>query len=662
MPIHYRPRRIALLASVSVLCVWGQPAFAAPVDEKIVVTASPVANSADRFSRIVAKQNRSDILTNGGADIGTALIGVPGVTSTGFAPGASRPVVRGFEANRVLVAENGLGSHDVADLSPDHGTPVDILSASVIEILRGAATLRYGSQAIGGVVNVLNGRIPDGAADGMAGEMVGIYTSAGRGGEGAVAVRGGGGGLKFHFDAFKRDLRDYEIPDGIQPNSFAEASGASFGAAFVSDGGSLGLAYSANRSDYGLPSGDAAIDMDTQKLQLRGVVNVNAGAFKKVVVEAAGSDYEHSEVEPDGAIAATFLNDEKDARVEAIFGEMGAVLDLAVGLQFHQREVSALGEAEEFLLPAEASSVAGYAFARIGLSGELDLEAAIRAESATREGTPVSDIFTSVDFAPISAALGLVWRASPETVLGLHASSAGRAPAVAELFARGPHEGTGTYETGDPTLNVERANSVEGTARWSKGAISLGGALWYAQYDGFIYSRLTGNTCAEDGTCIVGPGEELLEVFIEQDDATLWGFEAEARLGVGEIGGRTFGVLAQADMVEGELDGGDKIPRLTPFRIGGGVFLEGGDLAAQLKLMHVAERDETAPFETPTDSYADLSGSVSWRMFTGDVSAFDVTIAGRNLTDATQRNAVSFVKDTVVMPGRDVRIVGRLTF
>jgi iron complex outermembrane receptor protein len=635
---------------------------AGPADEKIVVTASPVANPADRFSRIVAKQTRQDNLAYGGADLGTALMGVPGVTGSGFAAGASRPVVRGFDATRVLVAENGLGSHDVADLSPDHGTPVDILSASVIEILRGAATLRYGSQAIGGVVNVINGRIPDGAADGVSGEAVGIYTSAGRGGEGAVAVRGGGGGLKFHFDAFRRDLRDYEIPDGIQPNSYAEASGVSFGAAFVADGGSLGLAYSANRSDYGLPSGDAAIDMDTQKLQLRGVVNVGAGAFKKLVVEAAGSDYEHSEVEPDGAIAATFLNEEKDARVEAIFGEMGVLLDLALGLQVQERQVSALGEAEEFLLPAEASSVAGYAFARFGLGAGLDLEAAARVENATREGTPVSDVFTALDFTPVSAALGLVWRATPETVFGLHASSAARAPAVAELFARGPHEGTGTFEIGDPGLEEERANAVEGTARWSKGAFALSGAVWAAQYDGFIYGRLTGNTCAEDGTCIVGPGEELLEVFIEQEDATLWGFEAEARIGLGEVAGRTFGVLAQADMVRGELDGGAKIPRLTPFRIGGGVFLEGGDLSARLKLMHVGERDETAPFETPTESHADLSGSVAWRVVEDGGAAFDLMLVGRNLTDETQRNAASFVKDTVVMPGRDVRIVGRLTY
>jgi iron complex outermembrane recepter protein len=657
-------RKAALFAGLSACALTpfaaAQPAK--PVDEKIVVTGSPIARSEDRFSRIVTSVSRGDILLNGGADIGTALEQLPGVAGSGFAAGSNRPILRGFDATRVVVTENGMGSHDVAELSPDHGTPVDILSASKIEILRGAATLRYGSQAIGGVVNVINGRIPDRASEGLSGEVVGIYSSVTNGGDGAIRLQGGADGVRLYADAFRRSYGDYGIFDGDQPNSFAELDGGALGAALVGEEGSIGLAISQLDSEYGLPSSDTKIVMDTKRVQARGIWNVNAGALQKIVVEGAGSDYAHDEVEPDGTAAATFLNDERDARVEAIFGAIGPLNDLALGVQYQHRDLSALGEAEDFLAPADSQTLAVYAFGRAPLGAGLDMEASVRVENTTRDGTPITDIPVSAEFTPVSAALGLVWDASDPLTLGLTLTSAGRAPGLAELFARGPHEGTGTYELGDENLKIERANSAEATLRWTHGGVDLRGALWLSQVDGFIYSRLTGNTCDDAGVCIAGPGEELLEVFIDQDDATLWGFEAQAKATLGELWGGGFGVLAQADFVSGELDGGGEIPRITPFRFGGGLFYEGAGASAQIKVLRVTARDDTALFETPTDGYTDLSANVAWRVLEDGGTALDISLAGRNLANVEQRNAVSFVKDSVVMPGRDVRLIARLTF
>jgi iron complex outermembrane receptor protein len=657
--------RSALLLGLSAFAL--QPMTAAaqgakPVDEKIVVTGSPIARSGDRFSKIVTSVGRDEALQNGGADLGTALQQLPGVAGTGFAAGSNRPVLRGFDATRVIVTENGLGSHDVAELSPDHGTPIDILSASKIEILRGAATLRYGSQAIGGVVNIINGRIPDRAPEGLSGEIVGVYTSVANGGDGAFQLKGGGGPVRLHVDAYRRSYGDYGIFDGDQPNSFAENDGFSLGGALVGDIGSVGLAYSEVSSEYGLPSSDTRIVMDTKRVQARGVWNVNQGALQKITIEGAGTDYVHDEVEPDGTAAATFINDERDVRVEAVFGKIGPLSDLALGLQYQHRDLVAEGEAEDFLAPSVSEAVAAYVFARAPLSAALDLEASVRIESATRDGIPITDIPVSVDFTPVSAALGLVWDVSEPLTLGLTLASAARAPGPAELFARGPHEGTETYEIGDENLDAERANSIEATARWSQGAVNLQAAAWWSQYDGFIYSRLTGNTCDEAGVCIVGLGEELFEVFIEQEDATLWGFEAQGKLTLGEAWGGGFGVMAQADYVSGELDNGQEIPRLTPFRFGGGLFFESPIASAQIKVLRVAARDDTAPFETPTDGYTDLCANVAWRVYEQNGTALDVTLAGRNLANVEQRNAVSFVKDDVVMPGRDIRLIARLTF
>jgi iron complex outermembrane receptor protein len=665
MTVNTFRRAPALLAGVSALVLFPiapQAQTAKPVDEKVVVTGSPIARSQDKLSRVVTAVPRDEALRNGGGDIGTALQQIPGVAGSGFAAGSSRPVIRGFDATRVLVTENGIGSHDVAELSPDHGTPVDILSASRIEVLRGAATLRYGSQAIGGVVNVINGRIPDRASTELQGEVAGIYTSAAGGGDAAARLQGGADVIRFHVDAFRRNYGDYGIFSGDQPNSFAKADGASIGAAVVDEFGSVGLAVSKFKSDYGLPSSDTTIDMDTHRIQGRGVWNAGAGALKTITVEGAVSDYRHDEVEPDGTAAATFLNDERDLRVEALFGGVGPLSDLALGAQFQHRDLSAEGEAEDFLAPSVSETMAAYVFARAPLGATLDLEASVRIENATRDGTPISGIPTSAEFTPLSAALGLVWTPNQPLTIGLTATSAGRTPGPAELFARGPHEGTATYETGDPNLDIERANSLEATVQWRASGVELQASAWMSQYDGFIFSRLTGNTCDEAGVCIVGPGEELQEVFIDQNDASLWGFEAQAKAKLGETMGGAFGVMAQADYVSGELDGGEEIPRLTPFRIGGGAYFESARLAAQLKVLSVAARDDTAPFETPTDGYTDIGANLTWRAFEGESSAFDISVVGRNLANVEQRNAVSFVKDAVVMPGRDIRIVARMTF
>jgi iron complex outermembrane receptor protein len=665
MTIHSRGLRSALMLGLSTLAlhpVTAAAQSAKPADEKIVVTGSPIARSGDRFSKIVTSVGRDEALKNGGADLGTALQQVPGVSGTGFAAGSNRPVLRGFDATRVLVTENGLGSHDVAELSPDHGTPADVLSAAKIEILRGAATLRYGSQAIGGVVNVINGRIPDRAEAALSGEIVGVYTSVANGGDGAFQIQGGADVVRFHVDAYRRSYGDYGIHDGDQPNSFAKSDGFSMGGAFVGGQGSAGLAYSKASSEYGLPSSDTKIVMDSRRVQARGIWDIDAGALQKITVEAAGTDYRHDEVEPDGTAAATFLNDERDLRVEAIFGALGPLSDLAFGVQGQHRDLSALGEGEDFLAPSVSESLAAYVFARAPLSNALDVEASVRVENATRDGVPVSGVPVSVEYTPFSAALGLVWDVSEPLTLGLTATTAARAPGPAELFARGPHEGTGTYEIGDPNLKTERANSLEATVRWATDNLDLHAAAWWSGYRGFVYSRLTGNTCDDAGVCILGPGEELKEVFIDQDGAALWGFEAQGKFTLGEAWGGGFGMTAQADYVSGELDGGQPIPRLTPFRFGGGLFFESAVAVAQIKVLRVSSRDDTAPFETPTDGYVDIGANVSWRLYEQNGSALDVTVSGRNLANVEQRNAVSFVKDDVVMPGRDVRLIARLTF
>lgn len=659
--------RLALGAAVTISLT--APVFAdqPPVEEskeveKVIVTASPLARSTDKFSKIITTVSREDALKNGGASIGDTLMKVPGVSGTGFAPGANRPVIRGLDATRVLVTENGIGSLDVAEIGPDHGTPVDVLSIDHIEVVRGPGTLRYGSQATGGIINIITGRIPDRPFEGLHGDVAGIYGSAARSGDGAVSASYGDGPFALHADGFLRNSGDYETPDGRQLNSFARMNGYSVGGALRGDEGSLGGAFIEYNGKYGLPSGDTFIDMRQEKFLGRGIWNANAGVLQRVQLEGGYADYKHEERDPDGTIASTFLNTEFDGRTEAIFGPIGPSSDSALGIQYQHREFSGLGEAEDYLLPSTAEGTAVYAFARFPLGADVDLEGSARVEFASREGTPISDVPTSKDFTPFSVSAGLVWKPTDAATFGFTASSTARVPGLPEMFARGPHDGPLTFEVGDPGLGLERATSIEGTARYETGPVKLSGALWGSWYDGFIFGELTGRTCDDAGVCIVGPGEELKELLYVQRDADFWGFEAEARYDITKFDTFVLGISAQADYVRGKLSGGDNVPRLPPLRYGPGLYLEGDTLAMAVHVFRVDKQDQVGLFETPTKGYTDLSADLTWRCWEDEGVAFDISLVGRNLTDQRERNASSFVKDDILMVGRDVRVVGRFSF
>lgn len=186
--------------------------------DQIVVTASPRAKPSSELAAPITVLSREQLVRQGGATLGELLSQVPGVTDSSFARGASRPIIRGLDNFRVRLQENGIGSHDVSDLSEDHGAPIDPLAAQRIEIIRGPATLRYGSQAIGGVVSVLNNRIPTVSPDnGVAGEVYGAYSSVDEGLETSALIDFGEGQFAGHLDAFYRDADDYETPNGTKP-------------------------------------------------------------------------------------------------------------------------------------------------------------------------------------------------------------------------------------------------------------------------------------------------------------------------------------------------------------------------------------------------------------------------------------------------------------
>jgi iron complex outermembrane receptor protein len=629
---------------------------------QIVVTASPLTTDQDETPSITAKIDRDQILANGGASISDSLANVPGISATSFASGASRPIIRGMDATRVRILENGTSSSDVSDIGPDHGIPIDPLSAQSIEVVRGAGTLRYGSQAIGGVVNVLNNRVPMALPDTpIAAEMTGSFDTVSNTGQGSLLADGQvGDAIAVHVDGFYRHAGDYDTPDGTQQNSWFHGYGETAGGSYFFGPGKsshVGAAIMQYDAQYGIPSDTTHIDMHQMKVLTRNSFDLGSGLFRTLTVDGSYAQYHHSEVEPDGTVDTVFRNKEYDGHAELLLGPIGFLRNSAIGAEVQHRNFSAIGEDSSYLFPTVTKSEAGYVFTEAPITSALKVQASGRVEHGGVTGTPASNLPTKVHYTPLSGAIGALLDVGKAMKLGLSFSSTGRAPAQTELFARGGHDGPNTFETGDPTLKIERANSLEATLRVKSGRFRFEGSLYSTWFHNYIYGDLTGRTCDDDGDCVEGDGDELRELNYRQQGAHFRGAEGQASYQLLEsAGGGTLDLKALGDYTRATLDGGGNVPRIPPYRAGGGLGWRSDPLDAGVMLIHVGRQDKFGAFDTPTPGYNELNAQLALRPFR-EHRGVEFALVGRNLTNDVQRNAAALNKDEVLLPGRNVRFV-----
>ncbi len=628
--------------------------------EELVITAVPIGDP-DRLATIAGSVGRDQLLRGGGNTIADALAQLPGVTSSGFAAGAGRPVIRGMDANRVRMLEDGIGSFDVSDVGPDHGVPLEPFAAERVEVVRGAATLRYGSQAIGGVVNAISNRVPLNLEAGtVRSEAVASFGSGADSRDVAAQLNARGSAFAVHADAFDRDADDYDTPEGSMQNSWLRARGAALGSAWIGDAGRLGLGVVRHESRYGIPGEEAYIDMAQTKLSLRSAWQLSAGPWSRLTVDGGWADYEHSERDEEHVAHSTFRDREWDARAEAVSGPLGFLSESALGVQLQRRAFSALGEGEEYLAPTLTTSRALFGFGEVQLAPRWRLQLGLRVEGVNVRGTPAeSDAVITRGFTPVSASTGLVFEPAEHWRLGLALSSAARAPAQTELYARGVHEATATWEIGDPDLRQERADAAELTLRWRGERVHADASVWVTQFSNYVYGAFTGRSCSEEGLCVVGADEELTELLYTQRGALFRGVEGHAQI---ELLRRATGDLhldLLADTVRATLDGGaGNVPRIPPWRVGAGLVWQGARLDARVSVRYSARQDRLAEEETPTGGFTNVDAELAWRPFAGRRSV-ELALAGRNLTDSAQRNAVALNKDEVILPGRDLRLMVR---
>lgn len=663
---------VALAVGLGCVPAWGEETKT----DEIVVTATPITNSDAAPARPAARIEREEIWRSGGTSLADALAQMPGVTQSSFAVGASRPVIRGLDNFRVRVQEHGIGSHDVSAVSEDHGVPLDPLSSTAIEIVRGPATLRYGSGAIGGVVTTLNNRIPRFAPDQLlTGEAYGSFSTVDSGYEGGVLLDGGMNGVAVHADAFTRTTEDYDIPiaPGTQTFTRSEAWGAAGGVSAVGDWGFFGASFARFESDYDIPAPEdpdefLGIDLEQTRIRVGGELDDPLEGIESVRLDGGYSDYQHKEIEGGVDVGSIFDLNEFEARMEIEHSHIGIVHG-AFGLQGGTREISAAGEGGELLAPTDSHNFAAFVFEEIDLSDRTVIELAGRIEHVSHKGTAIdsmgNEFGADLGFWPWGVSAALVHDLDQGWSVALSGQLVERAPDILELFAKGPHEATETFEIGNPGLEKEKARSIELRLVREGEGLRVNASAFFTHFDGFIARTLTGVECNEEfDTCgMADPMEEVLDQLVYiQRDANFWGGEFVASAPVVKFLDAVVRLEGRLDFVRAEFTGGGDLPRIPPLRYGGALEIENErGLFGRISLLRVTRQDHIAANETETAGYSLLDAEIAQRLNFAGIN-LDFAILGRNLLDDTVRNHVSFKKADVVLPGRSVRFVVRTAF
>ncbi|MDD3799382.1 MAG: TonB-dependent receptor [Novosphingobium sp.] len=680
------------------------PAFAQEADsgeyhhkasDEIVVTAALPSRREDMLSSVAVVQG-AELTQALRASIGETLDQTPGVSATSFGPSASRPVLRGLQGERVRLLTDGIGSIDVSNTSVDHAPVVNALLAERIEVLRGPQSLLYGSSAIGGVVNVIDKRIPVAVPDEPI--HIGALASYGSAAEerslaGTVDVPLGGNWVA-HADgsylktddmriggyAMTPELRAQALASSLLPpepdsevdfaanaavkdklpNTASKTWTAGAGIAYIADSGNFGISYSHYDSLYGVPLRFATepgqgqegprLDLNQNRFDARAELETGGNVIDKISFRGGYAKYRHYELEEDGAVGTAFYNRGFEGRLELTQAAHG-VWHGVTGGQYSQRRFNVVGD--EAFLPRNNSSELGlFTFQQLDY-GALKLEGGLRYDHSTREGLPTAEQPQFFDgkrtFDTVSGSVGGSYALADGWRLGINVSRTARAPAAEELFANGPHAGTEAFEVGNPVLSLEKSWGVEAILRGSGPGYAIEASAYHSWFTGFIYEHRTGEY--EDGL----PVYEM-----HQGDARYYGFEVQGQLTLARFGETELVADALADYVHANVKGVGPAPRIPPLRMLGGLGIKGKSIDARVEVERVTKQDRVSQYETATPGYTMVNAELNWRPW-GDERPLSFALSANNIFDVVARRHASFLKDYAPLAGRDIRITARLS-
>ncbi len=698
MPQHRRPTTLHPVALAAMLALSGAgsiaqaqtptpaAAEATPSLPPVTVSASGLQLGASDMTTPATVLEGDELVRRREATLGETLNSEPGITSSHFGAGASRPIIRGMDGPRVKVLSDGAELHDASTISPDHAVVSEPMLATQIEVLRGPSALIYGNGAVGGVVNVLDGKVPTAVpAKGLEGSAELRANTGAREAAGAFSLTGGTGNLAVHVEGVARDAGDYRVGKGWAPEgeatrkvlgSFNRTNTGSVGLSWVGERGYLGAAYTRQAAKYGLPGHNHSfegchthgnqlhcgahegegedghdhdhghghgevpvVDLRSERFDIRGELRNPFAGFSALRLRAGVTDYVHDEVEG-GAIATTFKNKAYDTRIE-LQHEPIAGFKGVIGLQTSQRKFSAEGE-EAYVQPTVTRRTGLFALEEYRL-GDWRFEAALRHDRQTARAE-TSGIERSHN--GTSASLGAVWKFTPGYQVGASFTRASRAPSAEELYARGLHMATSTYERGDASLRSETSQNFDLSLKKTAGDTTFGVSVFRNSINNYIYGR----------TLDALDGLQLLQY--SQADATFTGIEGQVRQRLT----RNLGVTLFGDTVRAKIDGAGNLPRIPASRVGLRFDANWNAWEGQVEWVQVARQSRIAAFETATPGYGMLNVGLAYNGQFSSGTPWQVYLKGTNLTDRLAYAHTSFIKNAAPLMGRNITVGVKVAF
>ncbi|WP_296276989.1 zinc piracy TonB-dependent receptor ZnuD [uncultured Acinetobacter sp.] len=642
--------------------------------ETIRVVGHPLVASSADFG--VADQTVSrEKLQQGGTTLGEALKDELGVYSNTFGAGSSRPVIRGQEGARVKVTQNATETMDVSSLSPDHAVTVDPQLAQKIEVVRGPSTLLYGAGSVGGLVNVIDTKIPtempEQGYEGNAGIRYNTGNDEKLAHAGATVALGSNVALR--VEGLKRDANDYISPNYSVTedhgdhahttkqrrvdNTFSESENINLGLSWIGERGFAGVSYSHRQDQYGLPGhsheyeschlhGDHLhcgehddheheneddhtahdhesgpwIDMKTERYDFRSELNDPFVGFKKLRAQASYTDYQHDEIEGSDAMT-TFKSKGYEGRVELVHNPV-AQWEGVIGIQASQQKLDITGE-EAVLAPNKTQKYSLFALEHRQWK-DFHFELGSRLD---HQNIDVDSTQKDFDGNAFSYSGAINWEFAPNYKLSLLGSHQERLPLAQELYADGKHYATNTYELGNDQLDKEKSNNVELGLHYDGDKLSYHVHLYHNWFDNYIYART------------LDQYENFRLIKYSQDSAKFYGTEAEVAYQLNDV----YKASVFGDYVRGKIDN-ENAPRIPAGRLGTRINADFDDHWSGLaEYSHVFNQDKFAAYETETQGYNMVNLGIAYKYPISGKQEAKFYLNANNLLDETVYEHTSFL-------------------
>ncbi len=654
------------------------------------ITSTGIKQYTSKSARPVTVLSGEELQKKMGTTIGDTLKNELGITSQSFGPGVGTPVIRGQSGPRVRVLQNSIGNNDVSSLSPDHANGVNPISAERIEVLRGPSTLLYGNGAIGGIVNVIDNRIPEQVPDKLLGGVVAQrYDSASDLTSSALKLDGGKDKFAFHLDGFYNDQNNTHIggqqidesaaratdptlegtpvlnnPNGVIPNSNARSRGGSAGASVIGDIGLVGAAINSLENNYGIPpngTGGAPVrvQMNQTKYDFKGQLNQPFALAKELRLKFGYTDYKHVELD-NGEAATTFLNKTYESRLELEHQPLGIVKGV-MGFQSVNSDFSALG-AEALVPKSKIDSYGLFAVESFKIK-DITYELGLRGEW---QGISPETTYSSVSYVPLSGSVSALWDITKQHQLSLGVTQSQRAPQIQELFSNGVHEATMSYEKGDVNLQKEISYNLDigykFNTSWMTSELNLFNN-WvndyiYQQQDYQVYNEVIEDfqlICSDPGACV-----PVLQS--AQANAIFRGFEAKTLFTIMQNHYGAVDLTLFGDYTRGTFEQGGNVPRMPPLRYGFELSYEKNDLTTQARLTRGEAQNDAGENQSNTPGYLLLNLGAQYQLATFHQSEVQLFAAGKNMLNENIRNSTSYLRNFAPDPGRSAEIGIRVSY